>query len=1381
MPSPTILLPTSLAINAVVHDGTRWYDGTTPTPPPTHAGTLIAAVTHAGKGFTVRLDTAADTNVIGLSTLTTLNPTAAATLLPLPANTPHFVDFARRSVPAPRGRATLTVHVAAVVTTTETPFPSILDGEVDITFYVFDADVHAIIGRPDLLGDTIFNTVLRHLLDPTAVLSFKQLGWIFDARTTVDTLGAGRVTRAAEVLHAIPGDTDDDAFFADTDPPNRTHSMTRDELNATPMATCTLASSPAAITTWQAFLYENQTSLFGHFLPLHKTALPPVSLLFKPGMAPIREGLYRKPPTDMHAAVWKAFDEHHADGHIEYEGIDFPKNEVVNILAHVFAKKKDGVSVRPTLDCRSLNKALIYSVTDFPDMRNFSHQFNGCRVFSCIDYKKMFHTSRYDTASANRVGFLLPDGRTARYRGMVMGVGNSPGIANQQHADAVLTPWRLDMRTDTLPYASPPSTLDSVTAAHYATTDRHTADFFVDNGVLGTRPDPTITDPDLAMRDAADRHVDALISLVRRATSAGYRFVPDNCQVLTHEARNLGCIFDGSTCRVDPDRIAGFGDLTVRRPITKEYLFHIRGVFVFYDKFVGTLDYQRHLRTFTDLLVTLDKTGKLAESLWTTAHDAAFYSCRDAVVNAMPLFSPDPLKRYYLQVDAATGIGGGYSATFFQYNDTGARCPIAIISGLWNRTQAAMTPADQELLAIVLGIRKLRKLRYPMHNLIVRSDHSNIRHAFDSTSAVVKRWRFELVGIAIQHIPGKVNAADALSRASSVQIADGALFDPTIEACVALVTTASASTLTNTAVTIAAISRSAAARARAAEKEEDDGPIGPDNLLFPVEPIDQEPENDQATGDDTNQITVDDAATADVEQNPRDARITRYRERLAMIIEHQATLFTLDERRRMADDPSYRRVKLASGTYIYVQYGRIVIPSGSPLTETLIKECHNTESIHGGITDLKARLEAYTWPSKHADILGAINDCLKCQLRRLPTTGGPAEFKTRPPFLPDMALVLDHVPMPLAADGSTAILTITDSATRWLTAYPVPDMSATTTLAHFTRYIHEVTNIPTDIFVDGHGAFKGEFEQYCKQLTIKIHESPAYSPQSQGKGERQHAPLEERIRALSAGVGHDRWPDAVARAVYAVRTAHNRALGASPYFARHGLSPRTLTSARMGLDTMGPRPPDLSLADFANVVELVHASLLLRNEVTAAVQHDLAMEKFGEAPTFDVGDQVLVHFPERASDKVSYSWRPGYIVTAKATDPDFYLVSRLESDGTRGDPVVMSARRLTSQVGGSTDQEERERRPIDVKPDHYVVEALVGHALDEDSQYYFRARFQGHGPEDDDWVHLPDLWRNCRELLQNYCTSQGIDFLAVKRQAAAERRRRRAGLDDPAA
>jgi hypothetical protein len=1360
-----------------VVDGARWYDGSTPAPTQPPTGTLIAAVTHAGKGFTIRLDTAADANVIGFATLATLNPAASAALLPLPAQTPHFVDFARRAVPAPRGRATLTVHVAAVVTTTDTPFPSILDGEVDVTFYVFDADVHTILGRPDLMGDTIFNTVLRHLLDPTAALNFKQLGWIFDAQKAVDTLGAGRVTRPAEVLHAIPGDADDDAFFTDSDPARPTPRMTRAELDATPMATCTLPASRDAVDKWQSFLYNNQTELFGRFLPLHATALPPVSLLFKPGTAPIREGLYRKPPTDMHAAVWTAFNEHHADGHIEYEGVDFPKGEVINILAHVFAKKKDGISVRPTLDCRSLNKALIYSVTDFPDMRNFSHQFNGCCVFSCIDYKKMFHTSRYDTASANHVGFLLPDGRAARYRGMVMGVGNSPGIANQQHADAVLTPWRLDMRTDTLPYAAPSPTLDDNTAAHYATLDRHTADFFVDNGVLGTRPDPTITDRSLAMRDAADRHVDALIALVRRAAGAGYRFVPDNCRVMTHEARNLGCVFDGSTCRVDPERIAGFGDLTVRRPITKDYVFHIRGVFVFYDRFVGTLEYQRHLRTFTDLLVTLDKTGKLAETLWTTVHDTAFYSCRDAVVNSMPLFSPDPTKRYYLQVDAATGVGGGYSATFFQYNDRGTRCPIAIISGLWNKTQAAMTPADQELLAIVLGIRKLRKLRYPMHNLTVRSDHSNIRHAFDSTSAVVKRWRFELVGIAIQHVPGKVNAADSLSRASSTQIADGALFDPSVEACVALVTTASASTLQHTAVTIAAFSRSAA-RAREAEKEEDGGPTGPDNVLFPVEPIDDEPETGQATVDAN--LNTGEGTTGDTEPHPGDARIARYCERLATIIEHQATLFTTDERLRMADDPSYRRVKLASGVYISVQYGRIVIPSESPLVETLIKECHNAESIHGGITDLKARLEGYTWVSKQADILGAINDCLKCQLRRLPATGGPAEFKTRPPFLPDMAIVLDHIPMPLATDGSTAMLTITDSATRWLTAYPVPDMSAATTLEFFTRYIHEVTNIPTDIFVDGHGAFKGPFEQYCKQFFIKIHESPAYSPQSQGKGERQHAPLEERIRALSAGVGHDKWPGAVARAVYAVRTAHNRTLGASPFFARHGFSPRTLTSARMGLDTMGPRPPDLSLTDFANVVELVHANLLLRNEVTAAVQHDLAMEKFGEAPTFDVGDQVLVHFPERAFDKVSYSWRPGYVVTAKAADPDFYLVSRLESDGTRGDPVLMSARRLASQVGGSTDQEERERRPIDVKPDHYVVESLVGHALDDDGQYYFRARFQGHGPEDDDWVHLPDLWRNCRELLQDYCTSQDIDFSAVKRQAAAERRRRREDPDNPA-
>ena len=193
-------------------------------------------------------------------------------------------------------------------------------------------------------------------------------------------------------------------------------------------------------------------------------------------------------------------------------------------------------------------------------MRSFPHKFHGCFVFSTIDYKKMFHTSRYTTESANRMGFLLPDGRTARYRGMVMGVSNSPGIANSQHADSVLTPWLNEHRTDTVTTGTD-------------ITQRHEADFYVDNDTLGTRIDLTLLDPTAARRDAVARHVTALISLVSRVVDAGYCFGPTNCEVLRTESRTLGIIFDGTTTRIDPKRIEGFGDLTVRHPVSKDYVF----------------------------------------------------------------------------------------------------------------------------------------------------------------------------------------------------------------------------------------------------------------------------------------------------------------------------------------------------------------------------------------------------------------------------------------------------------------------------------------------------------------------------------------------------------------------------------------------------------------------------------------------------------------------------------------------------------------------------------------------------------------------------------------------------------------------------------------
>ena len=100
----------------------------------------------------------------------------------------------------------------------------------------------------------------------------------------------------------------------------------------------------------------------------------------------------------------------------------------------------------------------------------------------------------------------------------------------------------------------------------------------------------------------------------------------------------------------------------------------------------------------------------------------------------------------------------------------------------------------------------------------------------------------------------------------------------------------------------------------------------------------------------------------------------------------------------------------------------------------------------------------------------------------------------------------------------------------------------------------------------------------------------------------------------------------------------------------------------------------------------------------------------------------------------------------------------------------MSSRRLAPQVSGSTDRDENVGHLRDARPDHYVIHGITGHAREEDGTYLFRASFEGQGPEDDDWVQLTDLYKNCRGTLRDYCEINDIDFNMVRRQAIDEGR-----------
>ena len=105
------------------------------------------------------------------------------------------------------------------------------------------------------------------------------------------------------------------------------------------------------------------------------------------------------------------------------------------------------------------------------------------------------------------------------------------------------------------------------------------------------------------------------------------------------------------------------------------------------------------------------------------------------------------------------------------------------------------------------------------------------------------------------------------------------------------------------------------------------------------------------------------------------------------------------------------------------------------------------------------------------------------------------------------------------------------------------------------------------------------------------------------------------------------------------------------------------------------------------------------------MQRDSMASRQGEvAPQFQKGDNVVLWFPTRPAKHFSH-WVPGYTVI-DSPSADFYYIGKRELDGSIVGFETVPVKRLRLY--------DARRSPdfglfMDVKPDHGVVEDVVGH------------------------------------------------------------------------
>src|SRR5436190_152070 len=310
---------------------------------------------------------------------------------------------------------------------------------------------------------------------------------------------------------------------------------------------------------------------------------------------------------------------------------------------------------------------------------------------------------------------------------------------------------------------------------------------------------------------------------------------------------------------------------------------------------------------------------------------------------------------------------------------------------------------------------------------------------------------------------------------------------------------------------------------------------------------------------------------------------------------------------------------------------KLIICNGSikyppkDLRSTIIGEMHcSPMGGHRGVNKTYHRIKHnYYWENLKSDIQQYIQQCLRCQRRKL------VRVKTKQPMIitdtPGSSfdkVAMDIVgPLPKTERGNEYILTLQDQLTKFCIGIPLPNQTAETIAEAFVDKFICVLGAPKAILTDqGRNFISDLMKKVSKLFRIRKFRTTAFHPQSNGSLERSHHALGEYLKQYAnEQKQRDRW---IGLAMFNYNTGVHEATKHTPYELVFG------KIARIPSNEL-PAPED-KLASYdeylINLVTQLHAiqNKARKNVVEAKNKSKVYYDKKINPQTFKPGDQVFL-------------------------------------------------------------------------------------------------------------------------------------------------------------
>jgi hypothetical protein len=648
------------------------------------------------------------------------------------------------------------------------------------------------------------------------------------------------------------------------------------------------------------------------------------------------------------------------------------------------------------------------------------------------------------------------------------------------------------------------------------------------NHVLFDLLDKTCTaylDDVLVYSATREEHRQHVREVVQRLADAGLQIDIGKCEFETKKTKYLGLIINDGGVAMDLEKVNAI--TTWAAPQSLRDLQRFLGFANFYRRFI------RNFSALTKPLHNLLK--KTTTWAWSLEHDTAFRALKDAFIAAPILAMYDYDKKTILETDASDWASGGVLS---QLGDDGKLRPVAYFSAKHTAAECNYEIYDKELLAIIKCLEEWRpELQGTTKPFEILTDHKNLEY-FTTTKALNQRqvrWSEFLAGFnfKITYRPGaRAVRPDALSRRDQDRPSKMSPDDDRI-------------------------------------KHRERRVLGPDVFddtltreLFSADNLAAAPA----------QIVLPDDNT------PLDELVNRAYMRSELV---RIAILALQDRSLRRWPTSIRKdMGFAMGdckvirSRIYYR-DRLYVPPDDELKVQIIYRTHSSGAGgHPGrfkTTDLISR--TYFWPKMTYDIRAFVKSCELCVRTKASRVAAPGFLRPLPiPFQAWEDISVDYItPLPPCERGGRKynhIAVVVCRLTKMRHFIATESLKAEELADLFISRVYSLHGAPQTIVSDRGTQFISEFwRELSSRLSITLHPSSAFHPETDGQTERINAILEQYLRAFMNFSQND-WVDWLPLAEFASNNATSETTGVSPFYANYGFHPR------LGFEARPPCSPD---------------------------------------------------------------------------------------------------------------------------------------------------------------------------------------------------------------